>query len=432
MMKFTTAAVVAFTLTLSSTATAKDIVVVLSPYQEQAEANRQAKTVLQELTQLEPGDKGILIDGYHLKTIGIFAIPEKKAYASPKARLRVNGSVVGALMSFAKQATPYSEDSAPSVSGAVRLPQVLRHIAENYGSDQKLDVIILGSPFYDDPNEPKFSMADGVFPSDAHLLSSRANTPFGTTDQPELLSNVQVHLCYGDEAIMRSDRHHFFVHRFWTLFTEQQAGKLVSFTADCAAMFHRVKNKAKAPKHNYILDSAVPFAMIRLEHEGSKNTIYKRHVTTSPLPKEQIRHAQQIELGLSWDSCPTCDLDLYAQSSPGAAVISFRNNNTPEGIHRKDYRTSPRSIRAYETIVFNKPLDLRTLKIAVNFYKGDASNNVSGELRLSVDGRTYATQFTLRAKSGNKGRGMSEAFKTGQAPNAHIVIIDPLRMVGTK
>ena len=35
---------------------------------------------------------------------------------------------------------------------------------------ERVDVVILGSPFYAATNDPTFSMAEGVIPNDGHLL----------------------------------------------------------------------------------------------------------------------------------------------------------------------------------------------------------------------------------------------------------------------
>jgi len=125
-----------FLLSLAPIAQATDLIIALSPYQETAQAKRQARQVLQFLTQMEAGQKAIIIDGFHLRTIGEFKIPESKLYSSPKARIGFNRKGVGALMRFAQNAN-MNGDAVPSVSGALRLPQLLRHVAENYASSNE-------------------------------------------------------------------------------------------------------------------------------------------------------------------------------------------------------------------------------------------------------------------------------------------------------
>jgi len=422
--------IIAMILSLPTLANARDTVVVLSPFQEPAQAQRQARMVLQNLVQLDLGDNAILIDGYHLKTIGVFNIPQNKSYSSAKARLRVNAKAVGALMKFSKQLGGGKKKSAPFIDGALRLPQLLRHLAQNNARVEKLDVIILGSPFYDDPSEPAFSMADGQFPSDAHLIASRSRTPFGTADHFSFFSNLRVHFCYGSEEVMRSDKHKFFVERFWTLFIEHQGGVLSSFAADCSSMFQRLRSPIKPQKHNYRVNPLAPFGMIRLSQDILSNSIYVRPLSIAPLPTDHIQQAQQVEIGLSWD-CVSCDLDLYAQSAPGMPPIYFGNKETAQGSHRKDFRSSPLSDQAYETITFQELVDLQKLKLVINFYEGEASEGVKGELRLAVGDLTYATNFKMKAQRGNKGRGVNEAFQSGKI-NEHILLIDPLQITSER
>ncbi|PCJ99558.1 MAG: hypothetical protein COA45_05870 [Zetaproteobacteria bacterium] len=404
---------------------AREMVIAFSPFQSPENAMRQAKSTLKFLTSLEPGDSAVLMDGYHLKTLGSFVVPKGSAYRSPKARLGANRAAVGALIRFAKQAQNIRGQNAPSVKGALRLPQLLRTIAENEQPARALDIIVLGSPLYDDPKERGFSMAGGVFPSDGHLKRSRADTPFGAADNPALLKNIRVHLGFESEAIFPTDQHSFFIQRLWTLFIERQGGQLVSFTGDHEALLSRVKRSTSAPKHHYKIKASERMEMIHLRRETATQSIYERPISTTPLSAQELRHARSVEIGLTWH-CDSCDLDLYAQSSPDAQILYFGHNQSPEGKHFKDFLQSPRRINGYETIAFSVPVDLAAFKIGVSFYAGHAPNGVQGELRLSVNGKTFAQPFHIPATDGNKGIGMVHAFRSGQSANANILMINPL------
>ena len=404
-------------------AIAQDIIVALSPYQQQAEAH--AKQVLKHLTTLEAGSKAVLIDGYRLRKIGDFKIPERKA--SPKALLKLNAKTVAALMRFAKANT---QQDTPTVSNALRLPQLLRHIAENYSRDgmNELDVVVLGSPFYDDPSEPIFSMAEAHIPSDGHIRSSRAVSPYGTADTTDLLKGMRVHMGFGEDAQIQSDQHLFFLSRFWTLLIEQQGGKLVSFIADKETLFDRVLNKASPPKHNFKLEPSTKLEMIRLRRDKPSNPIYERKISNESLSLRNIQKAQDVEIGIRWD-CSACDLDLYARGQPNADILYFGRNQTPLGNHWKDFTIAPSLSNGYETISFHVPLNLQQLRMAVNFYEGTAPNGIKGTLRISVDGQTYEQDFTMSATSGNKSAGMDEAFQAGKSMNKYILMFDPLKII---
>lgn len=407
----------------------RNLIIAVSPYLNSLEAKQENIALLQQLTQLQPGDKAIVLDGYNLTHIGDFAIPDNPAYKSAKARLSVNREAVGALMRFAQNSVVPATEGHPSVSGAVRLPQLLSHIARNYTQGEKLNVIVLGSPFYDDPREPAFSMADGRFPSDGHLFASQSKTPFGNPHYPQLLANLHVHFGYGSEAIMQSDQHRFHVQRFWALYIEQHGGKLVSFVADLPTLFRRVNQNAAPLPHEHVPLRSDKLEMIRLRPQEIKQSIHDRPLSKSAVSQSQIRMANNVEIGISWKCA--CDLDLYARATPDAQMLYYWQTSSEFGQYWKDYREAPDKTNGFETISFNVPLDLRTLLIAINFYEGDAPQGVSGEIRLSVDGQVYASAFEIKATRGNQGKDIAATVKSARS-TAHSILINPLHVVGLK
>ncbi len=422
-------AVLVLTALAMNHAYARNMVVAISPYMKPAAAKAQNIKLLKFLTELEAGDEIILLDAFNLSIIGEFNIPDDPAYKNPKARLAVNRSAVGALMRFTGKVTAPGADAHPVVSGAVRLPQLLRYIANNFAGGDRLDVIVLGSPLYDDPKEPVFSMANGHFPSDGHLFASQSKTPFGAAGHPDLFKNLHVHIGYGNEQVRHNDRHGYFVERFWALYVEQQGGKLASFVGDLPTLFRRIKHNVTPANHHYTPVKSGKLEMIRLRLEENKQSIYDRPLSTAQITKAQIRRANHVEIGISWQ-CGECDLDLYARATPGAPILYFGHAESAQGRYWKDYRNSPTPTNGFETIAFKIPLDLRVLLIAVNFYEGIAQQGVSGELRLSIDGDTYASTFHIAATTGNQGKGALEAIKSGHANQNQSIIINPLRILG--
>jgi len=410
-------------------ASARNLVVAVSPYYAPDEARRHSITLLQQLTGLNQGSRVTMIDGYNLSIIGEFNIPDNPAYNNPKARLGVNRKAVSALKRFADQSVAPDGEGHSSISGAVRLPQLLRYVANNFAQSSRLDVIVLGSPLYDDPREPVFSMAGGHFPSDAHLFASQGKTPFGAADQSKLLKNVHVHIGYGNDNIMQGDRHAYFVKRFWTLYAEALGGKLGGFVGDVPTLFRSVSNNSAPPAHDFKPVKSNKLEMIILPPVESRQSIFERPVSEAALSQAQMRRAENVQIGISWQ-CALCDLDLYAQAMPGAPVLYFGRTVTTHGHYWKDYRNSPDLTNGYETIGFDVPLDLRTLTIVINFYEGQAPQGVSGEIRLSVNGHTYASTFHISATTGNKGRDVLEAIESGRMNQPQSIIINPLRVVG--
>lgn len=424
MRNFILSTIAAAGVLISGAAQARDYAVALSPYGDKAAVKKQVMTVAQYLTEnLQPGDTAILLNGDSLSTIGTFTVPDKPAYKHPKAKFAANKATIGALMQFADTA------NGAGNAGAVRLPQLLQHIAGNLAPADTMDVIVLSSsPLYHDSKDPAFSMSEGLIPSDGHLTAGRDKTPFAASD-PALLAKLRVHIGTEGEGWAKSDLHRHFVQRFWTLYIEKQGGKLVTFTGDLPTLFQRVSTKSEAPVYDYKLEPSDKLEMIRLVVKTGQS-IFERSVTTMALPADQAANAEGVELGISWD-CQSCDVDIHARPYNGAETLFFGHSASKEGVYLKDYQVSPRTIKGYETIVFNVPVDLRQLRIAVNFYEGQAQG-VKGELRLSVNGATYAAPFTITALSGNKGAGAETTIASGKPASSQWIVIEPLAVVKAK
>ena len=406
---------------------AYDAVFVFSPHQSPDTSKVQVQAALKYLVNEQPGYKALLIDGYNLKTLGEYHNPDSALYKSPKARLKKNAATIKALMEFAKSSKVPSADNSPKIVGALRIPQALRFVAENHTRNKNAEIILLGSSLYDDPRDAAFTMAGGLIPSDGHLNVSRSISPYGAIDQPELSKSLRVHfLLPGNQ--FASDQHLYFIKRFWTLYVQQQGGSLVSFSGDAHSVFSNIRNKPDIPPHDFKLDPTTKLEMIRLlKIEGPEKTIYERSLSTAPLPESEITFAENIMLGLSWDC--DCDLDIYALPFEGAKILFFANKTTAQGRHWKDYVRSPRKSRAYETIEFKVPLDLNRLQIAVNFYSGHAPNGASGELRLAIGSKVYATNFTIPAGRGKSLSGVKESLRSGSPEDANILIFNAAEIV---
>ncbi len=416
----------------TSAVSAKDYALAFSPYQRPGAAHDQMIAALQFMTALKPGDSVQIFDGYHLSLIGTFNIPAKTAYNSVRARMAVNAKAVKALKTFIDAARVPGGNGHPTLAGSIRLPQLLRLVAMDRPANETMDVIVIGSPLYDDPMEPAYTMVGGRYPSDGHLSHGRRDTLYGAADSPTLLESLRLHISYAGNAIFASDRHHYAVERFYDLYMTAQGGQLISFAGDLDLVFKRVKNGAKAPVRGYKADGSDKLEMIRLRQVELKQSIYNRPLTHTPLTAMQVQRAEQIEVGISWD-CETCDLDLYALAYPGADMIYFDQSSTSLGTLWKDHLRSPRGNRGFETIAFHQPLDLRRLKLAVNFYRGKAPGGVNGELRLAVGDKTYSQLFHIQADRGNQASAsVRDSLNNNHPASRHTVIINPLELVSAR
>mgnify|MGYP001064582018 CR=1 FL=1 len=389
-------------LCISSAVVAKREVIAITPHMEPEALIMEIQSILLHLTRLSPGDEAVLIDGYTLETIGKFIVPEGKIYSSPKARLNANRAVIANLVRFTEQGDPSNKPNA------VLLPQLLRHIAVNLSSDKPLAVLVVGSPFYIDPVNQSFSMTGSRYPADNHLIASRAETPYGTKNQQDLLSNIRIHLKYESESIFASTSYRYNIERFWTLYTTEQGGELVTFTADMPTALSRLENTAPAPKVAYEL-TPIRTERALIDSELKQQSIFERSLSNIVLSDEELLYAQNVQIGLSWD-CGNCDLDLYVRPNDDAEIIYFDRVETKEGFYEKDFENTARLTKGYETISFSVPINLKELKIATNFFSGTAYNGIEAELRITVNGKTYARKVRFNDVLGNKGKGVIASF----------------------
>lgn len=411
---------------------ARDMAIGLSPYQDTAAAERQVKSVVVFLTEtLEPGDSCFIFDAYRVQSLGAFVVPSNPAYRHPKAKINYNKQVVNALLQFASVARKPQGGSEPAIPGAIRMPQALEFIGANYPTTQDSDVILLGSPLYDDPKNSIFAMSKNRIPGDGHLTNSRSNTPFGIRGQSAHLTKRRIHLAFMNDDWQQNEHHAYFVHRFWTLFIEGQGGQLSSFTSDLPTMFQRVKTKAPAPKHDYKLEPTDKLEMILVRPPAVKQqtSIYERPLSTTPPDSPLAQKGSNVEVGITWE-CGECDLDLYGQISTERPALSFLNLETPDGQYFKDWTSSPRAANGYETLAYRVPVDLRDLLLAINFFNGNSPGGVRGEVRISINDKTYAKKFHVLAQAGNGGLGRQETLVSRRATNAQWLVINPLEVLG--
>lgn len=406
---------------LNASVAAKDYAIALTPNVSTEVAKQHYSAAIGFLVAMQPGDTALILDGEHLATLGTFTIPTNPIYNSPKARFMFNKAVAANMAKFAKAA------KAPSngVNGAVRLPQLLRHIATNK-SGAAIDVIVLGSALYDEQSDSAFSMKGGIFPGDGHLKYGRDVTPFGIAN-PAQLAGLSLHIGHSDHY--PSDRHHYYIQRFWSLYMQAQSGKLVSFTSDIPTLFNRAKTGQGAPQNDYKASDTDKLEMIRLAPlKVKQQSIYNRPLTKAALSRKQVRKAHDVQIGISWQC--DCDLDLYAVAYPGAPVLWFGHTKSEQGIYFKDYQQAPGAENnGFETIAYSVPIDLRALKLYVAFYRGKAPKGVNGEVRISVDGKTYNKAFHIAATEGDATNNALVTIKSSNITSKNIIAINPLDVI---
>lgn len=382
---------------LSGAAHAQNLVVALSPHVSEAERREQGEAVLTFLAEtLRPGESADIIDGYGLARVATFAVPENRAYENPRARLNANRDAARAVLTLA----PRAEREAGGVQRPLNFPGLLRYVGETY--DGPLDLVVIGSPLYDMPLEPRASMAGGGVPGDGYIQSSRDETPFGAAGSADLLSGVRVHFAAIDPDWALHDRHAYAVERFNALEVRAFGGELVSFADDMETVFARVENHVSAPARDWQLEQTDKRDMIVFApNTGSPASARDVQRGTGPYTGP-ARVGGPVLVGLYWE-CAVCDLDLYVRASPSADTLSYLLKDSPEGHFGKSFRQGAADTGDLEAILLDGPVNLADLRIWIDFYGGTAPGGVNAELRVTVGDFTYVRPVNIPAREGDYG-----------------------------
>lgn len=413
-------------LLVSPLAQAKDYVVAISPNIPQAIAQKQIKQITGGMLEvLQPGDTAPFYNGDKLESIATLNIPNKPAYRHPKAKLKANAAAIRSLYGFAQQSkTP----SAEVVPHAIQLPQLLREIARTHNGP--VDVIVVGSPLYSDPQLPMFNMTGGYVPGLGHLGCSPKTSVFGTLGA-QAFKGLRVHFYIPESNWAEHSLHEQYVREFWERYIATQGGQLVTFSTNLTTVLNRVKSNAKAPAMLPMSKPACKMERIKiLKPKVVGTSIYQRPVTSNVPSQAVIQKAENIEIGLRWLNCQSCDIDLIVRPTKTAKALYYGETNTPEGQYLKDFQNAP--VNGFETVLLKGPVNLNDVLIAANFYGGQAAAPVQAELRLSLNNgqMTFKKAFTLKLGKGNSGQGRETMLRTQKAPNAQWVIFDVQQIMG--
>ncbi len=384
-------------------------IVGISPFLQDKEKDEVFRRVAGFLLEDAPlGSSLWLYDAFNIRTISQINIPEVRAFRSSKTRANQFKEQIGKLRAFLAEQHPKPEAKSLNFERAVRLPQFLDFIGENLAnSGAELSIVVLGSPLYVDEKEPSFSMVDGAFPSDGHLLASREQSVYGLKSRAGMLKQAVIHLCwFGDPWV--SDVHREKIGRFWSLFSEGQGASLVTFCGDLPTVFNAIKSGTVLVANHetrYELDrSNTKIEMLRISRDISTGDWITRDIVSNAASTPPSTTVGPMKIGIRWKG--NIDLDLYATPRHGAQTLFFENTRIPEGYYFKDHRSSPE--REYEFIEFETPVDVWKVEASINFFAGRAPSPPNGEVRIEFAGRIYTGHFSLAARRGNEGRTGSE------------------------
>ena len=383
-------------------------VIGLSPFLDKAVKDDVFRRIVGFVLEDMPlGSSLVIYDAYQLQTVTQLEVPKVQAFRSGKTRANQFKEPINKLKNFLAAEHPRPEAAKMDFSQAVRFPQFMDFVGENVAhgdDDASVSVIVLGSPLYLDHKEPGFSMMDGYFPSDGHLKVARDRSVFGLKDRADSLAHIAVHWgFFGDPWV--SAVHQEKISRFWSLYLKGQGAQLATFCGDLPTVFDAVK------------PNALPLAATRsqrFEPDPAQTKLEMLRITRDVdvadwITRDTVHNAAQhppsvtvgpMKIGIRWTG--DIDLDLYATPSREAETLFFEHTRSPEGYYFKDHRSSPQ--REYEFIEFESPVDVQQVDARVNFFKGEAPEGVTGEVRIEFDGRIYTGHFTVNADHGNEGR----------------------------
>ena len=383
---------------------AHSFIIGISPFLENSVKDDVYRGLVRLLVQDLPLNSTVhLYDAFDLRSIAQVTLPDAAVFKSSKTRANQFAPAIRDLQQFLA-----AEHSKPSVArldfkGAIRLPQFLDFLSENqFTTNAPSTVLLIGSPLYQDAKEPGFSMVDGYFPSDGHLLAARDKSVFGIGDPAAMGEAFSVHWIYfGDPWV--SDLYKEKVTRFWTLYVERRGGRLATFCGDfpTALQAFRSSSGTLAATPRWSIDpQQTRIEMLRVGREVELADWIQRDALLEPAARPPSIIMGPMKIGIRWKE--NIDLDLYAAARPDAETLFFQHPRSPEGYYYKDHRSSPG--REFEFIEFESPVDARQVEAFVNFYKGHCAGGPRGEVRIEFDGKIYSAPFSIAASEGNRGR----------------------------
>jgi len=380
-----------------------DYLIGISPFLDNAVKNDVYRRIARFLLEEMPLDSSLgLYDAYHLRTIAQLEIPTARAFQSGKTRANQFHEQVRKLKEFLATPQEKPANATLPLEGAVRFPQFMDFVGEHLARPNRATIVILlGSPLYLDHKEPHFSMVDGYFPSDGHLLASRDQSVFGLKERKGSLEGIQVYFGYfGDPWV--SALHQEKIERFWSLYLKGQGAHLGAFCGDLATLFKAARSGGSEIRSaRYDLDvSQKKIEMLRI----TRDVGVADWITRDSLPHVQLGPPSTtvgpMKIGIRWQA--DIDLDLYARPTAQGETLFFQHARSPEGYYFKDHRSSPG--HEYEFIEFEKPVDVWEVEAMVDFYDGSAPGGPRGEVRIEFDNKIYTAPFAIQSDHGNQAR----------------------------
>jgi len=391
----------------------------LSPNYPRTEQEAVLKGVL--LFALEgaaPGDRITFYDALNEICITKFTIPEGKLFqANARARAHRLGSEIVALKAFLTAEHGHRAE----MTSALFAPRFLDFAATQLRHPgESLQVILIGSPFYMNPDEPAWNM-DMAYPSDGAIAAQQRDSVFGTALKKGIMRGVTVHYAYLKPCFV-NDFHLERTRHALAAFIGQQEGVLSTFAPDPSLAIQRAQENIQQPcveaqldpndtkvEMRQVVRRGIPFWF------GPTNFIQQMvqttavpHATSVPAAIATTQVASfpitptrdKIGVGLMW-AAPEVDLDLHIKATPQSREIYYGNTATPEGRYFHDYRTGNMGVDYEYSELQGELIDLSRVEAWINYFSGHAA--VRGIVVLFYQGKSFYGEFELAASEGNHG-----------------------------
>ncbi|MCP4990586.1 MAG: hypothetical protein GY928_32470 [Colwellia sp.] len=399
------------------------VIVGVSPFLQYSEVPEIKQSILKLiLKEAKNGDTVDLYDAYNQKLITSLVIPSKAGYKNPKVRVKLFRRDIAIINKFFETQSPLNNTN---LKDAIKFPQFLEFISTSLLSKENRPtiVLIIGSPLYVDLKDPFFSMHNGFFPSDGHLLVDQRKSVFGVTHKKGLLDGVRINFVYLNDPWLNNS-HKFWVKRFWNLFIGKQGGVLASFSTDLSTTLGSLYKNIRRIKPDVIDNKDETVQMYLIKRDMEKEELWIRRNSIKTHPNTTLQTKGTLKIGIKWNSFD-CDLDLYTKPFDTAKELFYKQAKTAEGTYYKDFRRFSNPLNGHEYVEYNVPVDILNVKAAVNFFSGSSSGGIEGEVQIIFNGKVYNDSFKIKSNHGNKGENSED-----RADSDYWIVLDIPSIVG--
>lgn len=418
----------------------------LSPSQSQ-DAFKQSMDLL--LNRAQPGDRVEFLAAPQGNRLAMVVVPEGTARARANSR-EYAGKFVG-LVQFLK--IPTTADSRQATQ--LRLPQLLDGVARARQGQEKLTVVVIGSPLYLASNEREaaFDMEKGLTPSDGMVAASVTESLFGTKERKGQLQNTTVHWLTPSDDWAVGEMHRRAVTRFWSVFISEQGATLTTFGSDIARVFERAAHGEASPVLAATLDPNDKGLVMRpppiFRRESAPAVESRVNLPPAETPNRPVAAPTNAPVAIAppvsspkvespaiakavteiprtpggrigiaalWEApahaASTADVDLYVSARPGTPEVFWRRAEATDAVYFRDIRHAGPQGRSGDwtaswEYVEVKHSRLEDVSVWLNMF--NTKGSAKGIVRIQWNGKTVDKAFEFNLNRGNQGADSSFA-----------------------